>query len=546
VSRDAPLDQLEVGLLGSLGRRSRRRLAERVSIQELRAGDWLFRAGDPGDRLYVVRSGRLDVVAEGEDRVLRRVGRGEIVGELALLTGSPRSASVRAHRDCELLSVGREDFEDLLRRDGEFAMGLMRALGGQLQVSAARDEATGQPDRVIALVGAPDPRIVADLVAALREGERVACLERDSASDWAALLERTEREHDRVLLAADEPGDWSAFCLRQADRIVLFAGPEQPIARDPALRGCDLAWIGAAGDGALLAPWDAELRPARRHLLVAGRLDAGVQRLARRLAGRALGLVLSGGGARALSHIGVLDALDEAGMIVDRIGGCSMGAYVGGLYAIGLRPDQVAERCRDELVRHRPFNDYTVPRVALIRARKAQRMLQRLFGARRIEELERDYFCVSADLVAAERVVHRSGPLWEAVGASMSLPGLVPPLVAGERLLVDGGVLDNFPVEVMSAGAEGPVVAVDAMGRRPLGGAGGAPALLETLARATVLSSWQAAGQSRALADVLIVPDPGEVPMLGFDRLDELRRAGREAARSSLAAWSSARSAAPA
>jgi len=84
VSRDAPLDQLEVGLLGSLGRRSRRRLAERVSVQELRAGDWLFRAGDPGDRLYVVRSGRLDVVAEDVDRVLRRVGRGEIVGELAL------------------------------------------------------------------------------------------------------------------------------------------------------------------------------------------------------------------------------------------------------------------------------------------------------------------------------------------------------------------------------------------------------------------------------------------------------------------------------
>jgi len=381
----------------------------------------------------------------------------------------------------------------------------------------------------------------------------VACLDEGAtgdraagASDWAARLERTEREHDRVVLIAGGADGWSAFCLRQADRIVLFGGPEQPVPRDAALRGCDLAWLGSAGDGGLLAPWDAELRPARRHLLVAGRLDAGIRRLARRLAGRAVGLVLSGGGARALSHIGVLDALDEAGIVVDRIGGCSMGAYVGALYAIGLRPDEVAERCRDELVRHRPFNDYTVPRVALIRARKAQRMLQRLFGARRIEKLERDYFCVSADLVAAEPVVHRSGPLWEAVGASMSLPGLVPPVVAGERLLVDGGVLDNFPVELMSAGAEGPIVAVDAMGRRPLGGAGGRPPLLETLARATVLSSWQAAGVSRALADVLIVPDPGAVPMLGFDRLDELRRAGREAAHSSVAAWSSARSAAPA
>jgi NTE family protein len=554
VSRVAALDQLEVGLLGSLGRRSRRRLTERVSVVVLRAGEWLFREGDPGDRLYVVRSGRLDVVDKDEDRVLRRVGRGEIVGELALLTGTPRSASVCAHRDCELLSVGREDFEDLLRRDAEFAMGLMRALGSQLRVSTARDDVTRQPDRVIALAGEPDRRIVADLVGALREGERVACLDGEGAtgdaatgaSDWAALLERTEREHDRVLVIAAGGGDWPAFCLRQADRIVLFAGPDQPVVRDPALRGCDLAWVGAAGDGALLEPWVAELRPARRHLLLAGHLDAGIHRLARRLSGRAVGLVLSGGGARALSHIGALDALDEAGVVVDRVGGCSMGALVGALYALGLSADEIAERCREELVRHRPFNDYTVPRVALIRARKAQKMLQRLFGARRIEELERDFFCVSADLVAAQPVVHGSGPLWEAVGASMSLPGLVPPVVSGDQLLVDGGVLNNFPIDVMAAGAEGPIVAVDAMGRRPLGGAGGPPVLLETLARATVLSSWQAAALSRALADVLIVPDPGEVAMLAFDRLDELRRAGREAAVSSLAAWSSARSAAPA
>jgi NTE family protein len=241
-------------------------------------------------------------------------------------------------------------------------------------------------------------------------------------------------------------------------------------------------------------------------------------------------VVLSGGGARALSHIGVLAALEEAGVVVDRIGGCSMGAFVGALRATGLSPDAIAARCRTELVERKPFSDWTVPRVALIRARKARRMLQSVFDERRIEDLELDYFCVSADLVAAEPVVHREGPLWEAVGASMSLPGLVPPMVSADRLLVDGGVLDNFPVDHM-AGAEGPIVAVDAMGRRPLGGAGGPPPLLETLARATVLSSWQAASLSRALADVLIVPEPGAVPMLAFDRLDELREAGYRAAR---------------
>ena len=548
MSRDAPLDQIEFGLLGTLNARSRRRLAERLTVHALRAGDWLFREGEPGDRMFVVRSGRLDVVSEEDGDVLRRIGRGEVVGELALLTGSPRSASVRAHRDSELLAVAREDFDDLLRKDEEFALALMRAIGEKLRVSVARADPSGQPDRVLALAGTPDPRIVADLTAAMAAGERVACLDAGAAGvpdDWAAALERAEREHDRVLLVVGDDDEWSAFCLRQADRTVLFARPDEPVARDAALRGCDLAWLARPGDGVLLVPWVAALQPSRRHLLLVGHLDAGIHRMARRLTGRAVGLVLSGGGARALCHIGVLDALAAAGVVVDRVGGCSMGALIGALYALGRSPDEIAERCREELVRKRPFNDYTVPRVALIRSRKARRMLERVFAGRRIEELERDYFCVSADLVAAEPVVHRSGPLWEAVGASMSLPGLVPPVVAGDRLLVDGGVLDNFPVEVMAAGAEGPIVAVDAMGRRPLGGAGGPPPLLETLARATVLSSWQAAAMSRALADVLVVPDPGEVGMLAFERLDELRAAGRAAAVSSLAEWNFARSAAP-
>jgi predicted acylesterase/phospholipase RssA len=554
---DAPLDQLEVGLLGSLGRRSRKRLAERVSTHSLRAGEWLFRAGEPGDRLYVVRSGRLDVIAEDDDRVLRRVGRGEMLGELALLTGSPRSASVRAHRDSELLSVAREDFEELLRRDHDFALGLMRALGGQLQLSRALADPGGQPDRVIALAGTPDPRVVEGLSRAMAGSERVASIGASAAGApdaWPGALERAERDHDRVLLiacggaterrggAASGPpdagigegggsdADWRAFCLRQADRIVLFARPGDPVVQDDALRGCDLAWH-APGSGDELGRWLAALRPARRHLVIEGRIEAGIERLARRLAGRSVGVVLSGGGARALSHIGALAALEEAGVVVDRIGGCSMGAFVGALRATGLSPDEIADRCRAELVERRPFSDWTVPRVALIRARKARRMLQSVFDGRRIEDLEIDYFCVSADLVAAEPVVHREGPLWESVGASMSLPGLVPPVVSADRLLVDGGVLDNFPVDHMAATAEGPIVAVDAMGRGPLGGAGGPPPLLETLARATVLSSWQAASLSRALADVLVVPDPGPVGMLAFDRLDELRDAGYRATR---------------
>ena len=117
-------------------------------------------------------------------------------------------------------------------------------------------------------------------------------------------------------------------------------------------------------------------------------------------------------------------------------------------------------------------------------------MLDRLLGPGNIEELAHDFFCVSADLVAAEPVIHRSGSLVMAVGASMSLPGLAPPLRDGARILVDGGVLDNLPIETMLRAESGPLIAVDVMGRG-VPGAGRTnrngeqlPTLLETVARA--------------------------------------------------------------
>ncbi len=106
--------------------------AQPVSV---RAGEWLFRQGEPGDSLYVVVRGRLEVVIEtgSELKVVRVLGRGESVGELALLTESPRSASVRARRDSELLLVTREHFAGLLEQRPEFAAGLTRVLGRQLR-----------------------------------------------------------------------------------------------------------------------------------------------------------------------------------------------------------------------------------------------------------------------------------------------------------------------------------------------------------------------------------------------------------------------------
>ena len=166
-------------------------------------------------------------------------------------------------------------------------------------------------------------------------------------------------------------------------------------------------------------------------------------------------------------------------------------------------------------------------------------MFERIFGDEIIEELQTSFFTVSADLLASRTVVHRRGLMWEAVGASMSIPGLVPPLSRPGHLLVDGGVLNNLPVDVMLADDEGPIVAVDVIRRLedldddatpPL------PSITETLARATVLGSVERAERNRELATVVVTPEVQNVALREFSALDHAADAGYEAMRAALEA----------
>ena len=230
-----------------------------------------------------------------------------------------------------------------------------------------------------------------------------------------------------------------------------------------------------------------------------------------------------------MAHIGVIAALEESGRRPERWGGCSMGAFVAALAAKGLAADEIAAVARAELVDRRPFRDLTIPRHALVRARKARQMLDRVFGDVRIEDLAQDYFCVTADLASGTLVVHREGLVAEHVAASMAIPGLTPPTVRGAQVLVDGGVLDNLPVDVMLAADEGPVTAVDVMRRGGLSSNGVLPSLLDTMCQALTVGGRQRLLENLRQADEVIAPELGSIGLLDFDAFDRAVSAGRRA-----------------
>ena len=160
--------------------------------------------------------------------------------------------------------------------------------------------------------------------------------------------------------------------------------------------------------------------------------------IADRLAGRSLGLVLAGGGARAFAHVGVLRELEEAGYPVNRIAGASVGAAIAGIYAMSRDGAELEERTFAEFVARNPFNDWTIPKHALTRGVRVRASIDRVTGDAAMEGLSRQLSLVSTDLVSRTRQVHRRGPLLDGILASLRLPVLFPPIPTDERPAADG------------------------------------------------------------------------------------------------------------
>jgi NTE family protein len=545
----------------------------------LEGGATLFEQQDPGDAYYVLLRGRLAVFRSDDTGVERRVadvGVGEGVGEMALLSDEPRSATVRAVRSSELIALGRASFLDLVYRVPAVGIGVMRLLVQRLRTSMDVTPVATQVATVtvVGLDGHGGAARVAAELADTLAGMRTCCLATAGTATMGAEpgpgrpLDELEERYEVVVVAPD-PSDTVASrrATSQADVVLLVAdGGLSPAARDRAAATVVALDLGPWVRRELVLTWRADqpaLGAARRwsEAVTADRvthLRAGTTRdlvrLARRLTGDEIGVVLSGGGARGFAHIGVLQALDEAGIAIGRIGGASMGAMVGALRATERPPADQLALCRRIFLEGRPLRDHTYPEVALVRGRRLQELTRAELGEGDIEDLPVPYFSVASSLNTAEVRIDERGSLWRAVRASGSVPGYGPPMYRDGESLVDGGVLASLPVEEMRARTSGPIVAVDVsrenypavardfddatpsgweLRRRRRSGEA-VPNLGRILYRVSTLASAGAARRGRMIADLVLAPPAAGIGALEFDRLDELASIGYRAAREQL------------
>jgi NTE family protein len=517
----------------------------------LPGGAVLFEAGDSADAVYFVVSGCLGVYGPGGEFV-GRVAAGETVGEMGLIVSRPRTATVRALRDSELATLSAATFERVLLAHPQAILRLAR-LSVQRLVDREREHGHAFTPRTLALVP-----LDAGLDLSLHAGRLVAALTRFGRTDLVGRQRAGghspqwfhERESKSVFVVyAAEPGDtpWTRLCLRQADVVLLAARADEGDAgwaatgwQDGSMRRAELLLLHDDGfvNGAA-ARWQARLPGIAHHHL---RGPADYERLVRLITGRAVGLVLSGGGARGFAHLGVVRALREHGVPIDLVGGTSMG----GILAAGVAADwsdaELATRFKRCFVDTNPLSDFTLPLVSLVSGRKVSMLLRRELGDVDIEDLPLPFFCVSSNLTTGRIAVHQHGTLWRWLRASVSIPGVLPPVVQGGEVLVDGGAMNNLPVDVMRAKARGPVIGVDVgMDRaftadaeasemspwRLFAERGGRrrPNILQILWRAGMVNSAAATLERRTQSDLLITPDLESLDLLdwkGYARAMEI------------------------
>lgn len=541
-----------------------REIAAVVEWLTLPGGAKLFSAGDPPDALYLVLSGCLGAFSAdpARRRFLARIAAGDMVGEMGLISGRPRSADVVALRDTELARISAQAFNEVLRGQPEAMLRIARLTVDRLAQSqspaaAARSRGastfTVLPQSVEVDFGGFASRLVKAL-AELGRAELVWSVRaKTHTSQW---FNRIEAANDYVVYVADPtPDRWTKLCVRQADALLLLARAESPAGSWAALR-----W-----------PHDHSMAPQRSELILLhdSKLETGAAarwltdlpeiphhhvqdpedyaRLARVLTGRGVGLVFSGGGARGFAHIGIVKALREARIPIDLVGGTSMGAILGAGVALRWSIDELTERFRRAFVDSRPLRDYTLPFVSLVSGRKVSTRLYEAFGDLTIEDLPLDFFCISSNLTTGQTMVHRRGTLWRWLRASVAVPGVLPPVLDHGQVLVDGAAMNNLPVDVMRELGRGPVIGSDVGADRAFAATSEeidvpqpwqllrwakarrrCPSIFQILWRAGMVNSTASTVAHRAQSDLILQPSLEEVDMLDWDAFDRAIQAGYE------------------
>ncbi len=574
-----------------------------MELLSVSGGEKIFTAGTVDEACYLVVNGRLQQIDPTHISPLTTrhpgilLGRGRIAGLEAFLGQTTQRYEVTAVRDSIVLRLSRRAFQTFATAHTEAGLQLLSTLAHEYirPLNAGHPpEPTGLSIALLPLHDSVDISKIGTAVwTAFQQYKPTLYLSRTGINqifnrpDTADMparaprnlevvnwLQAQERKYDCLIYEAESNwSGWTQRCLRQADVILLVAdATATPLPTPLEEQLTDFAH-GVRQELLLIHPahtsqprhtadWLAPRhgRVQTHHHARCGH-NPDYNRLVRRLTEQSTALVLGGGGARGIAYLGVFRALREAKVEVDFVAGTSMGAIIAATYALEI-PDQELLRLARGFTSWPRVFDFTLPVVSLLESNSLSDKMREAFGTAEIEDAWHPFFCLSSNLTRATEERHLTGPIWQAVRASSSLPGLFSPLVNKQgELLVDGGVLNNLPVDTMRelynphrtiavnvfAASElrahydlkTAVSGWDVLRNRldPRQETNPVPLLFQYLWRTIVLNDVHQARRKLKWVDLYIEPSVEKYHMLAFGSYEQLIEIGYKAAQKALQDW---------
>jgi NTE family protein len=426
-------------------------IAAKLQHEHYYHGEVVFVEGSVGDSFYLIESGqvRISTGFGAEEKIIDYLGPGNFFGEMALLLDQRRSASVTVVIDADFWVLHKDDLDQLLEEYPVIALEISRELSRRLTGSLQR--AVRKETYNLIAVAAQKPWQLAVRLTGLTH-ERIVVFDLTETN----LVERVNEILPNEVVPLDAMPGLSGAELAESlgilveayDRVLLSISPERCKSSVKALQLAEVTVLIDVEQ----RPWMSDL--ASGPIWQVPNTPQVIDRTARRLAQRVVGLALSSGGARGMAHIGVLRVLEREGIPIDTLAGTSIGALIGGLYAAGYSIDNIdrfALHFQNKLKLRDGLLDLNLPpRSGLIRGRRLRNYLEQVFEGITFEELKIPFYVVATDVLSGEEVVFEKGSLADAVRASASIIGLFSPYHFNDRYLVDGGAVNPLPISVLA------------------------------------------------------------------------------------------------
>ena len=475
-----------------------RKILNKFTKMKLDKPDALFYQGDPSDNIYLVVSGKLAAAltsAGGDMRIVGYIEPGEAVGESGALTTEPRALTVKAVEDSTLYRLSSRDFIELCHQHPALmyatihpviarSRSIIQLLSSEkinqhiVVVPANKDTSLERFAEKLEnfLENYPSLIFLSDYHAEFNNPK----IEINALKEKISNLEKNKKKSHKILyLLKSHDTPLAKIALKKANIIYITAYSNSSPRVDNFLVECFhtnnmhlkpeagliLLHIESTTMPRNTANWLSQLAfDTHHHIRINSSKD--YLRMLRYMRGKAVGIVLSGGGTRGWAHLGVIKALKESKVPIDMIGGTSVGAIIAGCYGMHESYEDAHERFYKiiiESAKSVSWRSITWPAISLFNAKFFTTSLMQVFDNTRIEDLWVPYFCITSNLANNSEEIHRTGLLWQKVRASSSIPGIIPPMVIDNELHLDGGLLNNLPVDVMRAylGKHARIIAVD-------------------------------------------------------------------------------------